>query len=370
MPATILDRLAEANPVDPLSLRGAAEHPAALALRDRIESSPLAPAGSRPPARRRVRAIAAAVAVVAVLAALVPTTILPDERLGVPSAAAQALDELATTVASQADQPPASAAGPVLYTRKQVIWSVTGVAPEPFTVLVPHTIETWAAANGVTRIRDVAGSPLFPSERDRERWIAAGSAAYVDRVSDTRSSYEPTLSYLPAGCDDVACAVAIQISELPADPVPLGELLDRYADYLVRTDEQDREAAIFRKVTDLLGVPSASADLKAAIYQVAAALDRIQLLSGDQLRGFLGQIERVGRIPRARLLAVGLVAEDSGAPIRYELVADRESGAVVATRRVLLERTPEIGAEPPVVLSQEVVESSGWVGSLTDRPGA
>ncbi len=154
----------------------------------------------------------------------------------------------------------------------------------------------------------LAGAPRFSTDAARERWLADGMPLEPSRT-DQRLREAWTFSYLPEGCGASSCAVVIPVADLPADPGPLAELLRAYASHLARTDGQDEAAAIFREVGDILAAPTASPELRAALFRVVARLDGVQLASGAERREVEALLASLG--VKARPVVVALTARDA-----------------------------------------------------------
>lgn len=159
------------------------------ALEARFESAPAGGAVAIPArrpglfSRRRFLAFAGATA----LATLVAGILVLDSGPTTEPAAARILHE---TAAAASDAPVSSALpgpGEFFYRKFRRLelqsWVPGGegmmggvmTRPGAFKALMPTTQESWTAPDGAGRVREIAGTPRFPTEEERSRWEAAGS---------------------------------------------------------------------------------------------------------------------------------------------------------------------------------------------------
>lgn len=340
--------LAAADPVREAELPGAAA-PQARALKERILRADVVVAQ---PSRRRPAVVAVAVAAAVAAAVMVPRSLERE-----PVAAAAVLERAAVATASAAPAP----AGRYAYTEATTITPATDTDEPPFTALVPAVQETWIAADGSGRIRTVRGKPYFPSERDRSRWLAHGSPPLG--LPPGSITVEP----LPVSPDAAALAErdpatldARELDELlntpaflPTDPDRLERLLQEYA----KTKDPPAESMMFNQLEDLLTNPYVSAALRSAAYRVLARMN------GIDLRGPM-------RDPMGRPgTAIDFPAGSTG-DMRYRLIIDPATGAVLAEETLLGQPNDEVAGAQGTVLAQVVYVRSGWVDSVGSRPAA
>src|SRR5439155_1013658 len=233
----VSDVLALLRAADPVR---EAELPAPdAALRERILRMEVAPAK---PIRRRVVLMA-----LAATAAVAAAAILPRALEREPAAAAAVLHR-AAAAASAAPAP----SGRYAYTEATTITSATDTDDPPFTALIPAVQETWIAADGSGQIRTVNGTPYFPSERDRSRWLAHGSPPLGQRpgsVTVERLRVRPDAAALaqrdPATLDARELDALLNAPAfLPTDTDRLERVLEEYA----KTKDPPAERMIFNQL--------------------------------------------------------------------------------------------------------------------------
>lgn len=324
--------LAQANPVDAGTLADADQSPRAEETLARILATPQR-APQKAPRRRWVVALAAA----ALLAgALVPATLLPDERLGASEAAARELLRAATV--AQRQRPVVLAPGSYAYTKSQSFDVMEIVASDDrgFSAVVPRTRETWIGADGSGRLRETTREPIFLGPGDRAAWQAAGSPPFGKGTSDRR--FAAGGLHLP------------DLASLATDPDALHEQIREQAE---ETDVPTNVEMLV-VIGDLLRETAAPPTLRAALYRVAARIEGIELI---------GRVtDRAGRPG----IAVGITSDYTGARERKILVFDPRTSALLAERRVLLERVPWLDADPPVVIGDTLYLASGAVDTLEE----
>ena len=292
---TALELLADLAPVRDDELAGAARTDDARALLDRITARPVA---RSPRARRRWLAlpVAAAVAVAAVVVAL---SVGGD---GTPSAAAATLRRVAGVAQNQDALIPGP--GQFIYTKSvNAFMSTTvptGGADAAYSVIVPRIRQVWLGPGG-GRLYTTSGTPRFVTPRDRERWVADGSPSLVEAPSTDALS--PTAPL-----------------DLPADPDALWSLLEHEA----QGNSNGTAAEMFTLVGDALRETAATPAQRAALYEVAARIDGVQLV---------GQVhDSAGRAGTA----VSLDAHG----VRFTLVLDPDTSSLLEEREVALPGNP------------------------------
>jgi len=221
--------------------------------------------GSRWP-RRRLLLTGAAVVVVAaaVVAGLVPRLAGRDS-----TAAAAALNQaakVATTRPSQRLQP-----GQYWYSRTRETQLVT---IETYRVRWTITYERWVAPDGSGRERRHVDEQTFPSEADRQAWIAAGRPdpdVYGMNTDDRKG---------PGGYDLVELGSHRlsydELLALPTDPIALAGVLRREAEQTPDTPGSTTHLSVEQKMLgnaiSLLRGSVTPAAVPAAAYGVAASL--------------------------------------------------------------------------------------------------
>lgn len=328
----LLRRLAAANPVRNERVSGAVRSSGARALLERIvaEPAPVVPGTRRP--RRRVWVPVAAVLVGA--GVFLGVQILPEGGRGA-SAAARVL--LATAdVAGQVEA--ASAEGSYRYLRTEVAETQTLTGEQGvWSALVDLVREVWVAPDGSGRQLQASVHLTFPSPGDRERWEAGGSPALANVVDE---------EYGPAGLP------YFDPSELPTEPEDLEATLRAS----IRPSAGGADIQVFVQVADLLRLPDASPELRAALFEVAAGLPRVELV-GDTT-------DEAGRTGTA----VALRSTDLGAETRTELVFDVETADVLEIRTLILEPVAWTPADPPILFAYRVFLDAGFTDSTDERP--
>jgi hypothetical protein len=352
MKSELLVRLEGANPVCDDDF--APTSPQALALKHRVMLAGFAPRAAR--RRRPWRPLAVAAVLVAAGAGATVPMLFGDKRVGASDAAAAVLERAAVAASAYAN----TAAGRYAYTRAQTLYGGTRTDDPPFTYFTKSVRETWVAADGSGRIREVPSAPIFLGDRDRLRFLESGdrlsTPAPTDRrvrahyhpVSATTLAADPTTLDLPQ-LDQLVSAVA----QLPTATDRLEAIIRAYAD----KKDPPVESAMFGEIGDLLNSPYASAELRAGLYRVLARVNGVHL--GGTTHDPAG---RAG------------VAVD--APVGYSdatsrrLVIDPQTGRVLAVETVLTKRVDWVDGEPGAVIESIVYLDEGWVDSLEERPAS
>lgn len=247
---------------------------------------------------------------------------------GAETASAATVLREAAAVARQQSPPPQPGAGDYLYVR-----SVSGylsVYPEQgWAVLVPRVREIWLGPDG-GRLQERSSDPIFLSERDRERWIAAGRPDLAEPGSSTS---------LPAA----------EPLRLPGDADALYERLEsEVAGHSEGVHEQ-----MFTLVGDALRETSATPAQRAALYEVAARIPGVELL-GDVT-------DPAGRPG----VAVAMTNEADG--MRQTLVFDPGTSALLAEEQRTLADN-EFGYPENTVVGYATYHETALVDSKRERP--
>lgn len=324
--------------------RGSHDEPAAVAMRERI----MADSGTRGPAHTRDRrhlrltrttalATIAAALVVVTAAAVVSTRATPalaalpikpvsdviaavapvdraDERAALLRLAAQAEDATPVRV-------------PATVTTYEG-WLQTSAGERSASRLVTLTRTLTANADGTGSDVRQAAKPIWPSAEDRERWVGAGAPPEAADLDATRATGE--LNHYSSTLEGLAPA----------------ELQDKIAGEVKSDspDETDVTAMRLNHLTDAFAEPTASPALRASLLKVAAEWPALEVRPG-----VIDQLGRTGT-------SISIVSDYSGAAdVRYELILDAESGALLQHQDVLLEPVAYVQATPPVQLSFSVV---------------
>jgi hypothetical protein len=295
----LIGRLAELNPVPIERVTGEADSQAAHDLLAEILSSP--------PVSRRPRRIAAwAPAAVLALAIAVVAVLRPA---GQPEIANRTARAVLRHVAMVAASEPADTTGDVEYTKTSERSLITYVTDQgSYSVIATETNERWVASDGSGLIRTTSAPDTFVSEADRAAWEAAGSpdlgrpGTKVHRFGPGELHYEDT-------------------SALPTDPAALAEVIRGH----VRKEQIPEAPAMLEYIGELLSVPSASPELRASLYQVAAGLPGVEFQPNAQ--------DDAGRLGTA----VSIEYSQGGVRQEQSLVFEMDTSRLLERRQVYLE---------------------------------
>ena len=284
---------------------------------------------------RRV-ALGAVVAGVLAVAIALPS-VLPNGRGAAQRTAAAAFLLRASTVA--AHQPAAAVPGPgqFLYTKTETTGGAQNynVVTQDgyYQVLDRQWDETWAATDGSGRDRLKSGPGTIPSAKERAVWISAGRPSLAARTTDQMFK-KGGLAY-------------VDLSGLP-----------RYPKQLLKAIE-DRKAEggppgareTFTIIGDLLRQAYPWPKLRAALFQVAAGIPGVELVSPVT--------DPVGR--------TGVSIEETSNGIRSEWIFDPETSALLAVRVTVLHPRPSAYPDAQTVW-WEAYLARGVVNSTSQRP--
>jgi hypothetical protein len=254
----LIGRLAELNPVPIERVTGEADSQGARDLLEEILSSP--PVSRRP---RRIAAWAAAAILAIAIAIAVVAVLRPT---GQPEIANQTAPAVLRHVAMVAASEPGDTTGDVEYTKTSERSLITHVTDQgSYSVIATETNERWVAPDGSGLIRTTSAPDAFVSEADRAAWEAAGSPD-LGRPGTKVHRFDPgELHYA-------------DMSALPTDPAALAEVIREH----VRKEQIPEAPAMLEYIGELLSEPSASPELRAALYQVAAGLPGVELQPNAQ----------------------------------------------------------------------------------------
>jgi hypothetical protein len=162
-----------------------------------------------------------------------------------------------------------------------------------FSALVPNTREVWLAADGTGWLHEKSGKPTFLSERDRQRWIAAGrpdlgSGQVIDVALRNEDGLTPPMSSL----------------DLPTDTDALYAKLEKQAggqgNWVYRE--------MFVLIGDSLRENYTTPAQRAALYEVAARLPGVELIGNVK--------DAVGRT------GIGVAMDNKAGGFRNALIFD------------------------------------------------
>jgi hypothetical protein len=286
---------------------------------------------------RRLVPLTAAVVVVAF--ALIAGPLLgTSDQTG--SAAARELNELAKVARQQSADTSLTGMleGEYAYTRSESLWanfSVNIDNEQTVTALVPYTREIWIGRDGSGRIRQVAGEPI----------VLAGSS---EGFQVEHLSYDQT--FAPGGLTpplETWGFTTDELLRLAEDPVALGNALRAQA----ASTKNPVEYETFVVVGDLLRESVAPPQIRAALYQVAADIEGVELI-GDA-------VDAAGR--------PGIAVAMTHNGVRHELIFDPETAALLGERDTLLAPSAEWGNAPAgTIVGYVSYLSSGIVSSTAE----
>jgi hypothetical protein len=254
------------------------------------------------------------------------------------ASASAALRQAAATAARQAP-PEALAPGQYLYTKSVNAYLNTGVYENgtSYSVLVPNIREIWLGRDGTGWLVQKSGEPTFLSERDRAAWVDAGRPA----PGEDRMDMKLENTDLPD--------VPMYSLDLPSDPDVLFERLERDAG----SGGTSLEDEMFTLVGDALRENYAMPEQRAALYEVAARIPGVELL-GEMTDG-------AGR------LGIAVARDDEANRIRYTLIFDPETAALLGEQQVVLAGNWAGYPEGTVIGHATYVESA-IVDEIKERP--
>lgn len=253
----------------------------------------------------------------------------------VDAAAARVLRQAAITARQQ---PGLSALGPdqYLYTRSTDeylnTYGVGQTATTTYAVMVPYQREVWLRRDGTGWLHQVAGTPRFLSDHDRQTWIDAGRPAIGSGPTDT-----------PLQATDGPTAPMASL-DLPSDPDALFAKLQHDA---ARFGDR-RNAEMFIMIGDDLRENYTTPAQRAALFEAAARIPGIELAEGAR--------DGAGRP------ADGVAIDDGEHHERLTLLFDPQTRALLGEEDAVLDGNP-LGYPAGTVigraayLEQKVVDS-------------
>jgi hypothetical protein len=258
------------------------------------------------------------------------------------SAAAEELNALAKVASTRSSDTSLTRVlqGQYAYTRSVSLianFSVNVDNQQQASALVPVTREIWIGPDGSGRIRQVAGEPT----------PLAGAA---DSLQTDYLTYDQT--FAPGGLTPPLEAWGFtteELLQLAEDPQALDAALRAKA----AGTKNPVEYETFFVVGDMLRETVAPSQLRAALYQVAADIDGVELLGATT--------DEAGR--------PGLAVAMTHAGVRHELIFDPETSALLGERDVLVTPSAEWGNAPAgTVVGYVTYLASAIVSSTVDAP--
>ena len=222
--------------------------------------------------------------------------------------------------------------GRYLYTRSRSEWLTIVGDGQGYAALVPNERESWMALDGTGWMKTHDGKETWLSDRDRERWIAAGRPQLTGGGDDTA-----------IGVDDQGGPSPMTTPSLPTDP---GRLLD----VLRRGKTPDQSFEAFRSA---LQESYATPVQRAALYEVA---DRIPGVTRD-----LDARDHDGRP------GTGFAFDDSDNKMRTQVVVDPQTHALLGVTATTLPGYWD-DYKPGTVIGWTVIDRVEVVDRVKERP--
>jgi len=269
---------------------------------------------------------------VSVPAAAVLVAIVVAVAVIVPSNAPSAAAEVLLAAADRAEAPPIAATTTVptggtatdmpgiRYTRWESasLAMFSGEGDGFYSAIIRTTRDTWVAPDGSGRIVERVDDVEFLSDEDRLGIEQLGEDLYVG----INEEFGPGgLSYA-------------DYESLPTDVEQLEAVLAE-----IPHGDWPNEVGVFWSIQDLLRDGGTPAELRAALYRVAAGIDGIELL-GDTT-------DRAGRTGTG----VSLTYQGNGLQYQDWLIFDPDTTELLGEETTLLTATPQYRAQPPITVS-------------------
>jgi len=276
---------------------------------------------------RRRRRFPKPLLLVPALAAIAAVLVWPDRESPVderPATRGPAHSELAPT------RP--LTPGRYLYTRSRSEWLTVVGDGQGYAALVPNERENWMSLDGTGWMTTTNGKLTWLSDRDRERWIAAGRPKLAPEHDDG-----------PIGVDDQGGPAPMTTPSLPSDPEKLLEALRR-------DKTPDQSFAGFR---DALQESYATPAQRAALYEIA---DRIPGVTRDA-----AATDHDGRP------GTGFTFDDTDNKMRTQVVVDPQTHALLGVTATTLPGYWD-DYKPGTVIGWTVIDRVEVVDRVKQRP--
>jgi len=285
-------------------------------------------AEQRPPRIRRRALIPGLGFALAAVAAAVAIALGVSGPNAAPAAAAQLLTRAAEAARQQPSLVPLPP-GRYLYVKSIDAYLATSTDPPPYSVLVPHVREIWLGGRR-SYLHETSGKPVFLSERDRRRWIAAGRPPVTGQGASITAFRARSL-------------------DLPSDPNQAYEQLVAQA----RAKDSSFAWAMFQLIGDGLRETLATPEQRAALFAAAARVPGIVLI-GHATDG-------AGR------RGIAIAVRDDSNEERLQLIVDPKSGDLLAEQEVVLAGNP-FGYPAGTVIGSATYVETALVAGKRARP--
>ena len=222
--------------------------------------------------------------------------------------------------------------GRYLYTRSRSAYLTTVGGTPGYSVLVPNARESWMALDGTGWMKTRNGKEVWLSDRDRQRWIAAGRPELNGKGDDTA-----------IGVDDQDGPAPMSTLSLPTDPDALYAVLSRG-----NTPDQT-----FQALQGDLQESYTTPARRAALYEVTG---RIPGVTRDA-----AATDHDGRP------GTGFTLDDTDNKMRTELIVDPQTHALLGSTTTTLAGYWN-DYKPGTLIGWTVIERVEVVDKIKERP--
>jgi hypothetical protein len=222
--------------------------------------------------------------------------------------------------------------GRYIYTRSHSEYlSIVGDQPA-YAVLVPNERESWMALDGTGWMKTSNGKLIWLSDRDRERWIAAGRPDLTGKGDDNA-----------IGVDDQGGPMPMSTPSLPTDP-------DRLYAQLSRGNTPDQT---FQALQSDLQESYTTAAQRAALFEVATRIPGVK--RNDVATDHDGRS------------GTGFTFDDTDNKMRTELIIDSQTHALLGSTTTTLPGY-WTGYKSGTVIGWTVIDRVEVVDKIRQRP--
>jgi len=281
--------------------------------------------------------------------------------VGIPGggSGSETLSALTRVAKAAAAQPAPSTDSPFHFVKTREIGiSVTAAGGQAWEVLESSTSAQWIGKDGSGLVRRDLDTPRWASPDDKKAWEASGRIPFL---AHGWKPYVEEHRYGPGHFSDTVFVTPerpeYHLADLPTDPEKLAAWLEGAINDPESEDNGSGPTVrTMTLVTDLLVEPSASPELRSALYQALGTIPGIE--------SFGEVTDAAGRSG----VAVGIDSAYSGAPTRYMVIFDPETSQVLSIEEIELERPSGLrgkaAEEAPVMSSAELFLESRGADSL------